>query len=125
MDLLPLSEGAPMKPAASVRPSAPPRPAPRPERAGVIPLAVVLWVFSFHLLCFLGFMALLLGADRPPAEGFPLRPLLVCLAVAAVPAVAYHAPRVRRRSVWVRLLVSGLALFTVALGLLFRLILAS
>ncbi|MGY3340942.1 hypothetical protein ACVW0K_007041 [Streptomyces filamentosus] len=125
MDLLPSRLKAPREARRVRTPLRSPSSGAAPERAGVIPPTVALRVFSLHLLHFPGFMALLPGADRPPAEGFPLRPLLARLTTAALPAAAYHAPRVRRRSARVPLVVSGLALFMMTLDLLFRLILAS
>ncbi|MEU0404896.1 hypothetical protein ABZ318_32715 [Streptomyces sp. NPDC006197] len=95
----------------------PPR---RGAEVAVTVVAAVLWSVALLLLQYLGFVALWAAADSGPTEGIPLSWVLICLAVPAVPIALFCTPVVRRRSVPVRALVTGLATFAIAVGLLIR-----
>lgn len=98
----------------------PARPAPPRRGTGVAVVAAVLWTVALSLLGCLGFLALWAEADTGPTEGIPLRWALVCLALAAVPIALLRTPAVRRLSVPARALVTGLALCSIAVGLVVR-----
>lgn len=95
----------------------PARPTPPRRGTGVAVAAALLWTAALLLLWGLGFLALWAEADRGPTEGIPLRWALICPAVAAVPIALLCTPTVRRLSVPARALATGLAVFSIAVGL--------
>ncbi|MFF3842410.1 hypothetical protein [Streptomyces sp. NPDC001930] len=98
----------------------PARPARSHHGTGVAVVAAVLWAVALVLLGGLGFLALWAAADTGTAEGIPLHWALICLAVAALPIGLLRMPAVRRLSVPARALVTGLAVCSVAVGLVIR-----
>ncbi|MEU4271107.1 hypothetical protein [Streptomyces sp. NPDC026092] len=106
-----------MNPDTYTTPYGPARPTPSPRGTGVAVVAAVLWAVALLLLSGLGFLALWAAADTGPTEGIPLRWAPMCLAIAAVPFVLLRTPPVRRLSVPARALVTGLAMCSIAVGL--------
>ncbi|MFI0926324.1 hypothetical protein ACH4TP_20685 [Streptomyces sp. NPDC021012] len=98
----------------------PTRPTPSRRGAGVAAAAALLWSVALFLLWGLGFLALWAEADRGPTEGFPPHWVPICLGIAAVPIGLLCTPAVRRLSVPGRLLVTGLAVCSIAVGLVVR-----
>ncbi|WP_030690309.1 hypothetical protein [Streptomyces globisporus] len=98
----------------------PARPAPRRRGTVVAVVAAVLWSVALLLLGCLGFLELWAEADTGSTEGIPLRRVLICLALAAVPVALLRTPVVRRLSVPARALVTGLAVCSIAVGLAVR-----
>ncbi|MER5207797.1 hypothetical protein [Streptomyces sp. NPDC002825] len=99
----------------------PARPAPpRPRGTGLAVMAGVLWAIALLLLFLLAFLALWAEADAGPTDGFPLRWVPICLAVAAVPIALLRTPAVRRLTVPARALVTGLAVCAISVGLAVR-----
>ncbi|WMX44940.1 hypothetical protein RGF97_08845 [Streptomyces roseicoloratus] len=83
--------------------------------AGV--LAGVLWAMALLVLACLGFLTLWAEADAGPTDGIPLRWVPIVLAIAAVPIGLLCTPAVRRLTIAVRALVTGLATFLTVIGL--------
>lgn len=98
----------------------PGRPASQRRGAGVALMAGVLWAVSLLLLGCLGFLAMWAEADRGPTEGMSLRWGLIGLAIAAVPSGLLCIPVVRRLAVPARMLATGLAICSIAVGLAIR-----
>ncbi|WP_086824939.1 hypothetical protein [Streptomyces sp. NRRL B-24572] len=109
-----------MNPDTYAKPYGPARPVPSRRGTGLAVAAAGLWSVALFLLWGLGFLALWAEADRGPTEGIPLRWALICLAVAAVPIALLRTPTVRRLTVPARALVTGLAVCSIAVGLVVR-----
>ncbi|WP_157850726.1 hypothetical protein [Streptomyces exfoliatus] len=106
-----------MHPDTYARLYGPARPTPSLRGTGVAVVAALLWAVALLLLSGLGFLALWAAADTGPTDGIPLHWLPICLAITAVPVTLLRTPAVRRLSVPARALVTGLAMCSIAVGL--------